>query len=324
MAPLIPRVNQHDMGSRSGVLLNVWIYFNLVSNTILLPLLVVVLLVSKRAKRHPTVINVCMTWILSGIFSLLLFYAGEYKPDTPEPTKSLCIAQTALLYGITPMWSVAILALVYHMVVISTGSEVSKPRMIGMLVAPYTVQLIFTISNLAISVSHPNLVNRHRRFFYCALKCDALANTMILFTFVMCIAIIALQIYLAIILRRNWTGMRKAGIPGGVDIQLLSRVLVFGVCILFGIVVNLIVLFDEHNLAPDMYAATIGTVIFLVFGSQPGVLRTVMFWKNDESQSRPATIYLPRERSWGVSVDLVASPRDGSTFGDLMVRQPEH
>ncbi len=44
-----------------------------------------------------------------------------------------------------------------------------------------------------------------------------------------------LLVYLAIILRRNWTGMRKAGIPGGVDIQLLVRVLVFGVCILFGI-----------------------------------------------------------------------------------------
>lgn len=59
------------------------------------------------------------------------FYAGQHVG--PEPNKGLCIAQTSLMYGITPMyvctflrlclasrfpnrrWSVAVLMLVYHL-----------------------------------------------------------------------------------------------------------------------------------------------------------------------------------------------------------------
>lgn len=59
------RVNPHT-------LLNLWIYFNLIANTILLPILVATFLFSKKVKRHLTLVNLCITWILSGIFSLLL------------------------------------------------------------------------------------------------------------------------------------------------------------------------------------------------------------------------------------------------------------
>lgn len=64
--------NQADMGHAAPALLDVWIYFNLVSNTVLLPILVATFLFSRRAKRHFALINVCITWILSGVFALLL------------------------------------------------------------------------------------------------------------------------------------------------------------------------------------------------------------------------------------------------------------
>jgi hypothetical protein len=60
------------MGRAAPALLDVWIYFNLVSNTVLLPILVATFLFSRKAKRHPTLVNLCLTWIFSGIFSLLL------------------------------------------------------------------------------------------------------------------------------------------------------------------------------------------------------------------------------------------------------------
>lgn len=60
----------HDLGD--SAILDIWIYFNLVGNTILLPIVVITFLFSKNAKRHPTLVNLCITWIFSGIFSLLL------------------------------------------------------------------------------------------------------------------------------------------------------------------------------------------------------------------------------------------------------------
>ncbi len=116
LADVSQRTVSFDMGPVTPLLLNIWIYPNLISNNILLPLLVATFLFSTRATRHPTLINLCMTWIFSGIFSLLLFYTGKSGVNSPEPPRLLCIVQASLIYGITPMWSVAVLVFVYHMV----------------------------------------------------------------------------------------------------------------------------------------------------------------------------------------------------------------
>ncbi|KAJ7107287.1 hypothetical protein C8R43DRAFT_816761, partial [Mycena crocata] len=266
------------MGRAAPALLDVWIYFNLVSNTVLLPILVATFMFSRRVKRHPALVNVCMTWILSGIFSLLLFYAGQ--ASGPEPQKGLCIAQTSLLYGITPMWSVAVLVLLYNMILAMNenpkAAGVSRPKMITpqMLSAPYVVQAAFSIAALVGSLAHPENVNRARRFFYCALHLKQLSLAMSLFTTLIGLAIGGCMAYIAVVFFRNWHGMRHAGRPSRIDVQLFARVLIFGVYIIFGFAVNIISMVAPHNLAPDLYAATIGTVVFLVFSTQADVLRT--------------------------------------------------
>ncbi|KAJ6585023.1 hypothetical protein B0H19DRAFT_1107723 [Mycena capillaripes] len=306
MAPLAQRANQADMGRAAPALLDVWIYFNLVSNTVLLPILVATFLFSRRAKRHPTLVNVCMTWILSGVFSLLLFYAGQTKG--PEPQKALCIAQTSLLYGITPMWSVAVLVLLYNMILVMNedpkAAHISRLKMFVMLSAPYVVQIGFSTAALIGSLKDPEHVSRARRFFYCTLRLHPLAMTMTIFTAVIGVAISICLLYLLVQLYRNWAGFRHAGRPSHIHTQLLLRVLIFGGYIVFGFVVNIISMVAPHNLSPDMYAATIGTVVFLVFGTQADVLRTWCFWASDP---RPPTVYLPREPSWRESLDLTKS-----------------
>jgi len=298
------RVDQADMGKAAPIFLDVWIYFNLIPNTIFLPILVATFLFSKRVKRHPTLINVCMTWILSGVFSLLLYYAGQDRG--PEPYKPLCIAQTALLYGITPMWSVAVLVLVYHMVLAVQGNpadlHAGRSRMILMLSAPYIAQCAFSIAALAFAILRPDKVNRARRFFYCSLKFNPLSNAMSIFTAIMCLCIIVLEIHLAINLYRNWRGMRRAGRSTGLDLQLIVRVLTFGIYVLYGMVVDIISMFDSHNIAPDMYAATIGAVVFLVFGTQADVFRAWCFWR-PEVPPTMQPIYIPQEPNWVYHVD---------------------
>lgn len=46
---------------------------------------------------------------------------------------------------------------------------------------------------LKISLKHPNLVNREREFFYCALHDHPLFNAMSIFTFIVCLGITLLE-----------------------------------------------------------------------------------------------------------------------------------
>jgi hypothetical protein len=121
-----------DTGNNSAdnpSLLYAFIYLNLIPNIIILPLLVGTFLFSTTATRHPVLVNVLITWILSGIFSCLLwvyfvtdcqsyiltsassFFAGQHMG--PEPNKDLCVIQTSLMYGITPMYVPAVTQFVY-------------------------------------------------------------------------------------------------------------------------------------------------------------------------------------------------------------------
>jgi hypothetical protein len=59
------------VGTSSVALLYLFLFFQLVDQ-IFLPVLIATFLLSKTVKRHPTVVNVCMTWIISGITSSLL------------------------------------------------------------------------------------------------------------------------------------------------------------------------------------------------------------------------------------------------------------
>jgi hypothetical protein len=262
-------------------LLSAFIYLNLVPNTIILPLLVGTFLFSRIATRHPVLVNVCITWILSGIFSCLLFYAGQHVG--PEPNKALCIAQASLMSGITPMWSVAILMLVCHMVMMFNG-DISKnknatPRLLFMLAAPYVVHFAFSLASLILSIENPEHVSRNRRFFYCSLKMNPLTNTMLVFTFIICIAITVLEIHLAITLYRNWRGIKMARRSGPIDLQILFRVLAFGIYVFFGMIVSLVSVFEKGGRIPDIFAATVGTALILVFGTQADVLRAWCFWR---------------------------------------------
>lgn len=129
-------VHRKDMGRNAPLFLDLWMFLNLISNTILLPLLVMIFLFSKRARKPLPLINVCITWILSVLMFRLIppcganmhsracfpyycqsicfsemslassnlrrFYVGGDKGNA-KVSQELCITQSSLLYGIMPM-----------------------------------------------------------------------------------------------------------------------------------------------------------------------------------------------------------------------------
>ncbi|KDR82850.1 hypothetical protein GALMADRAFT_853771 [Galerina marginata CBS 339.88] len=300
MAPVFVTNTTHNVGGAAPALLGVWIYFNLIVNTILLPLLVATFLFSSRTKRHPTLVNLCLAWIFSGVYSLILFYAKKHVG--PEPSRSLCIGQSTLLFGVTPMWSVAILMLFYYMTTAvrcgPTKTAVDWWKLVFMLAAPYIAQFSFSVAALFISLSHPERVSRDFRVLYCALHYPKLGFAMGTFTLIMCVGIVCLEVHLCLIAYRNACGLRKAGkCANGVDYQFYLRVLIFGGYVTFGMVMNVVSMFIPRSAAPDIYAATAGTAVFLVFGTQPDVLSVWCFWRR-EPEEGPSFSYIDKYAFW--------------------------
>jgi len=295
-------MNVIALGSPTGPVLtsmqlafvDVWVYMNLISNTILLPILVATFLFSKTLKRHPTLINVCVTWIASGIFACLLFYAGKHIG--PEPSFELCVAQTSLLAGIAPMWSVAVLMLIYHMCRAFDAKAQNQPtnemKNFFMLVAPYVTQVAFTIAGATMAVHNPRDVSRDRKILYCSVKSFSLSNAMSIFVLMVGIGITVLLVQLTLTLFRTWKVLTQSGRGTAVEFSVILRVVVFGVYVFFGLCVSAIHLFDGSSVIPDIFAASTGTVVFLIFGTQADVWR-VWMWRMPTPQPvlpRSATI----------------------------------
>jgi len=289
------RANVLDIGPNATYIRNIYLAFQIIPSHIGLPLLVITFLFSKGAKRHPTLINVCISWILSGIFSVMLLYADQ--ETGPEPNGVLCRAQTSLLYGVIPMWSVAILMLVYY-VWTSYGSRRYNPNALttyAIIAAPYITLVVWSGAAAVLANLHPGKVNRSRRFFYCSIHSSPLSNAMSTFTAVVCIAITTIEIRIATMLYRNWRGLKRAGEASGVSVQFVLRILVFGTYIFLSMIFSLSTMWEPHSVVPDMFGATIGFAVMLIFGSQPDIWRTWFFWRSEKPQR---VINLSREPSF--------------------------
>lgn len=67
-----PGVTGAELGSSASADLAAWLFFQLAADHVFLPILVVTFVLSRSVVRHSTLINLCCTWILSGVISSLL------------------------------------------------------------------------------------------------------------------------------------------------------------------------------------------------------------------------------------------------------------
>jgi len=223
-----------------------------------------------------------------------LLYAGQ--STGPEPDKTLCIAQTSLLYGAPPMWAVAILMLVYY-VWTCYDTFRTPPNVIttyAMVIAPYLTLVFWSLATGVLAINNAEKVNRSRRFFYCSINYSPLSNAMSIFTAIICLVITILEIRIAIILCRNWRGLKEAGEPNSPSVQLILRIIFFGIYIFAGALFSLATMWDKSAI-PDIYGATVGCAVMLIFGSQPEVWRTWCFWRKERPQR---VINISREPSY--------------------------
>ncbi|CDO71493.1 hypothetical protein BN946_scf184909.g87 [Trametes cinnabarina] len=67
------RLNAEESGSDAHTDMVIWLIFNIGGDQVLLTLLIATFLFSRKIARHPTVLNVCCIWTLTGIIASLLW-----------------------------------------------------------------------------------------------------------------------------------------------------------------------------------------------------------------------------------------------------------
>jgi len=177
-----------------------------------------------------------------------------------------------------------------------------------MIAAPYCTFAAWSFTAFVLAMRYPDKVNRNRRFFYCSLQYSPLSDAMSLFTAVVCLVIMAIECRIAIKLHRNWRGLREAGESSGASVQLILRVLVFGIYNFLSMFFSLATLWAHRSPVPDMFAATIGFAVMLIFGSQPDIWRTWCFWRAEKPRRHvnlsSESSYANSQMDWDEKTDL--------------------
>ncbi|KAJ7873326.1 hypothetical protein B0H14DRAFT_2502428 [Mycena olivaceomarginata] len=253
-----------------------------------LPILLAIILLSKKVHRHPTFVNLCVGFIIIGVSSSVLLYAG--KTSGPEPSKMLCLFQASMLYGVPAFSSMLALMLVLQMFLVvraSVQKQVSQGpqtvRLWAMLATPYLALLISIVATAFVGANNPDSVSRNRRYFYCSVHSDSLTATITLVAAVFLFATVVFEVWTLVILYKNWMVVEQPGAKPrvAVELSLPIRVLAFGLYVIMAMSLSLLSVRAPESPVPDLVIACAATVVILIFATQPDILRALCFWRKE-------------------------------------------
>jgi len=260
-----------------GVLVT-WLFFNVAFSHLFLPLLVAALSFAKP-KAEPTLINLVLTWILSGLVSSVLLYSGHAEGCEPPPL--LCLSQASLYIAIPPITTMALLSAVLQVFfnvrekVYNDGEPQDHSiRRICLLVVPYVIYAIFATTTAASGAgTFTTTVSRTRRFFYCSVRSSFLTNAVIGFTAIVLFMILGFAIWTGVMLYKNWSKLHRPT-KNRLDFPYIFRL--GGFFVYNWTALGMAFLPKRALVVSDMFMGTMGVVVFLVFGSQTFVVQACL------------------------------------------------
>jgi len=251
-----------------------------------LPILLAIVLFSKKVQRHATFINLVIVFMVVGISSSLLVYAG--KTSGPEPSLSLCLLQASLVYGVPGIASVAAFTLVFQMFISIRAAFYDQSyrekdhvvRLWIMIMAPYATWLVWIIATALVGSANPSNVSRDRRVFYCSVQSDALTDCLTLFAAVVLFATWVLEVWTIILFYKRWTSIDRgrSKVFTAAELNLPIRILAFGLYIMVAMSLSLLSIKSPESPAPDLVIASAATIVIAIFGTQLDILRALCFW----------------------------------------------
>lgn len=267
-----------------------------------LPMLLGIVLFSKRVKRHPTFMNLCVAFIITGFSSSLLVYAR--RTTGPEPSRMLCLLQASLLYGTPALISTAAFMLVLEMffnVRAAFFGEVYRDgdhffRSWAMLVSPYVAFFVSVLATATVGAANPQHVSRNRRFFYCSVQSSPLTNTLTTFSAIILLLTTVTIVWTAVLIYKRLmiTTVKAMRPKWTMDLNLPLRIIGFGFYTIIAMSLSLLSIKAPSSPAPDLVIAFAATLFMLVLGTQKDIISVICFWR------RP----LPQEVAEEFHVDL--------------------
>ncbi|ESK93752.1 hypothetical protein Moror_1450 [Moniliophthora roreri MCA 2997] len=260
------------------LVLNIW------TSHFALPILLFIVL-AKKVQRHATFANLIAVFIIVGISSSLLLYAGKH--EGPEPSKILCLFQASLLYGVPAISSIAAFTLVLQMFLVIRASFYGQSyherdhvfRTWLMVVAPYAAWLISIVVTAAVGAANPENVSRGRRFFYCSVLSDPLTDTIMIAAALVLFATLALEVATVILFYKGWRKVQQGSSSKGIELNLPLRILSFGLYLVLCMSLSLLSVQSPESPAPDLIIASASSVVVFIFGTQKDIIRVFCFWK---------------------------------------------
>jgi len=254
---------------------------------ILLPFLVLTFLVT-RARRHPALINLCITFIITGVTLLLLFYAGQYVPGGPNRT--LCVAQASLAWAVAPMDGAAVLCLLYTVwKSFDDASQTEKQhlslaiRNAVLTIVPYVVFVGYAVGGTVVALVHPENVSLSPDVvFFCSIGSGVYTTSTSIGLAIFLLASVYVEVRIGIKLLPRLRNRQLVGPT--IDMGFVPRVFIFGAYLCLSVVFT-IASIVHPSLAPDIFAATLPVFFGLLFGSQRDIWEawTALFSRKREA-----------------------------------------
>ncbi|PCH33972.1 hypothetical protein WOLCODRAFT_135422 [Wolfiporia cocos MD-104 SS10] len=281
-----------------------------------LPLLVLTCLLSKKVKRHPTIINFCLTWIIYSVSYSLLLYGRNYKDS--HPPQVLCFVQSAVIYATPSMAAVAAFAVVLQVYgtfyAIWDSESITKlphaAKMLLMLAPPYITLATISAGAGIIVWQHPDAVNA-KNGIYCAIHVEAFERyTVPLFCGLVLVFVSVLEAAVLVKIYRRRRYMKRVCPDAEVRRPSLGPWLRLAVFVAYswvaiGACISFLTAPEFINPFPYMAQAALPLAAMIVFGTQEDVARVWLPWlwkSRDDMQvleSRPPSISPRTSRTSG-------------------------
>ncbi|KAH7886119.1 hypothetical protein F5I97DRAFT_1877770 [Phlebopus sp. FC_14] len=268
-----------------------------------LPIIVLTALVSKNVSWHPTLINLCVTWMIYSVIYCLYLYSGANEQN---PHRTLCTVQASMVHGASPMSVVASL-----MVVVQMWSTIQRIQSISlekiprglrlglMLAPPYVVFVGFAVGVAIVATSEPQIVYPSNGL-YCKIYIERLSAVVPSFCAAVLSVILCFEVAISVQYYRQWTAIRRSFplVIRQPSTRLWFRVGLF--CLYSWVTLTSAILFlsDENTALAYMMPATIPLTSVLVFGMQKDIISSWgCVWRERKRSVVTLTLEVPSARA---------------------------
>jgi len=275
------------LGPRPVVLINACFILDTIGQVALTILIATLVFSDRVRKRNASLISLLVVTVLCSIPPALLFYTELIM--NPRPPFGLCFSQAIFKDGTDPMFVVASFALIIEFLqgagitVMQFIHTLRTPLLVAM---PYLTFVVFATITAGLGGTHPNKVLHETNRLYCWVDFPVYNHGVEIFSVVVVVLTVSLEVAAIIKLRQNWSQLRTQ-VGNSSNTSLFSLSQAFRICGFTILQLNYVILcgIDFYftstatHILPILYEALMPLATFLIFGTTEDCLQVWMFWR---------------------------------------------